>query len=68
MVRYEQTETRKLERFASRRKIQRRGAERFDHRVCGFTSEKLRLRNARGDREEEGQGNQEVGHQKTDHL
>ena len=74
MVQYEQVEawqqtgvtTRK--KLGHRRKIQRRGAERSDHRVCGNPCEKLRLHDAWWNREEEGQGNQEGGHQKGDHL
>ena len=74
MVRHEQAETGEPARFATRekfghrRKIQRRGAERRDHRVCGSSCKKLRLHGARRNREEEGQGNQEGGHQKADHL
>ena len=74
MVRYEQVETRKPARLAgrkklwNRRKIQRRGAERCNHRVCGNTCKELRLHDARWDREKEGQGNQEGGHPKGDHL
>ena len=74
MVRYEQVEagepagvtTRK--KLWNRREVQRRGAERHHHRVRGNLCEKLRLHNAWWDRKEEGQGDQEGGHQKGDHL
>ena len=52
----------------NRRKIQRRGAERCNLRVCRNSCKELRLHDAQWDQEKEGQGNQEGGHPKGDHL